>query len=224
MKKVEILLFVCLIALFSCNKEKNNPDLSNSDTALVNGSSLKSGGTSFPGYSFCLGVPWLMQIPPGTWTANYNCGPTCVVMLSGYFNCTPVNSAQITAEKTWLYNYTGNSAYNTPNGTGTGLPLLKILLSQKHGLSSRILTGVNVDDILNEAFTGQPCIAGVQIAGGNLVTSGGAPHWVIVVGYDGCNIIINDPGTQYGFNRKYSKATFSASWTSQGKPYMPVTK
>lgn len=222
MKKVVILLFVGLTALFSCNKEKENYVPVGKNAVQASNPVLKS---TFPGYSFCLAVPWIEQVPPGDFiTDNYNCGPTCVVMLSGYFNGTPVNSAQITAEKTWLYNYTGNSAYNTPNGAGTGLDLLKILLSQKHGLSSTKLTGSTIDDILIQAYSGKPCIAGVQIAGGNLVSSGGVPHWVVVVGYDGCNIIINDPGTWRGFNRAYSRSVFTASWVSQGKPYMPVWK
>lgn len=220
MKKSSLLFFVILFTVFSCSKEDAyTPTVSNTNQA--SSPVLKS---TFPGYSFCLAVPFLKQVPPGDWANTKNCGQTCAVMLSGYFNSTAVNSSQITAENTWLYNYTGNSAYNNANGYYTSASQIQALLSQKHGLTSSILTGSTVDDILIQAYSGKPCIAHVRISGGVLVSTGGVDHWTLVVGYDGYNVITNDPGSSSGFNKAYSKATFTASWTVGNKLYMPVSK
>lgn len=113
MKKISILFFISLVALISCNEENDGANQFNGKPVQINTPILKS---AFPGYSFCLSVPWLNQVPPGDINNTKNCGQTCAVMLSGYFNNTAVNSSQITAENTWLYNYTGNSAFNNPNG------------------------------------------------------------------------------------------------------------
>ena len=227
MKKISFLFFVILLAIFSCNKEKDGYGPADNNTTQVNTPVLKSAviANTFPGYSFCLAVPWLMQVPPGDINNTKNCGQTCAVMLSGYFNHTAVNSSQITAENTWLYNYTGNSAFNNPNGYFTTASQIQALLSQKHGLTSSILYGTTVDDILSQAYSGKPCLANVRIIGGILVGTGGAAnHWTLVVGFDGYNVITNDPGTQYGFNKAYSKAAFTASWVTGNKLYMPVSK
>jgi len=225
MKKVIILLFIASIIFSSCSKNQDDVTLaSNSATQLAVQEKSAVAASTFPGYSFCLAVPWLPQVPPGDWANTKNCGQTCAVMLSGYFNKTAVNSSQITAENTWLYGYTGNSAYNNANGYYTSTTQIQALLLQKHGLTSSILTGATVDDILNQAYSGKPCIAHVRISGGTLVGSGGVDHWTLVVGFDGYNVITNDPGSSSGYNRAYSKAAFTASWTLGSKLYMPVSK
>jgi len=178
------------------------------------------------GCSYYLPVPFLKQVPPGDWTNTKNCGQTCAVMLGGYFNKTAVTSTQITAQNTWLANYTHDTRYNNANGWYTGgssIGAYRTLLSQVHHLNSFVYNGSSFDDILNYGCDGFPVIAGVMISGGNLVSSGGLAHWVIVVGYDGCNVIINDPGSSSGNARRYSLATFVASWSTQAKIYMPIS-
>ncbi len=144
-------------------------------------------------------------------------------MLAGYFNNSAVNVSQITAQNTWLYNYTGNSSYNDANGYYTSANQLQTLLNQKHGLSSSILYGTSLDDVLSAAYSGKPCIVHVKISGGTLVSSSGVDHWALLVGYDGTNVVVNDPGTSYGNGKLYSAATFLASWTAGNKLYMPVS-
>lgn len=177
--------------------------------------------------SYYLSVPFLKQVPPGDWTNTKNCGQTCAVMLGGYFNKTAVNSTQITAQNTWLAKYTGNSKYNDPNGwytSGSNLSAYQALLAQVHRLNSPIKYGKTIDDILNYGCQGYPVIVGVQISGGKLVSKGGLAHWALLVGFDGCNVILNDPGTSYGNGIRYSTSTFTASWATQGMIYIPINK
>lgn len=223
MKKVLFLLFIVFF-LFRCNKENHllNDYPSVNEVQQAEESVLKS---SFPGYSFYLPVLFLTQVLPGDWSNTKNCGQACVTMLAGYFNNSAVNSSQITAQNAWLYGYTGDYRYNDANGYYTSATQLQALLSQKHGLSSSILYGSCVDDILSQAYSGKPCIVHVRISGGTLVSSGGVEHWVLVVGFDGYNVIVNDPGSSSGNGRAYSKASFFASWSSAGnKLYMPVSQ
>lgn len=205
--------------------QEENPDTLNSgfkgDNPQISG---------YPPYCFGLNVPLLAQVPPGNWSPNppgsnnftHNCGQTCCVMLSGYFNGTAVNSTAITAENTWLASYTGNQTYNQPNGWDTNTSQLNALLWQKHNLHSSVNVGTTLDQVINTVASGKPCIASVRISGGNLVPSGGYGHWVIVVGWNG-NVIINDPGCGV-VRRSYSVSAFNASWTAGGKYYMPVWK
>lgn len=178
---------------------------------------------SYPPYSFVLNLPFLKQVPPGDWAGTKNCGQTCVVMLAGYFNGTLALPSQITAQNTWLAEHLNDPRYNQANGWYTGLGLLQTLLSEKHDLSSSIRSGNHADDVVNYASQGKPCIVGVMIKNGKLVSSGGVAHWALVVGWDG-QIVMHDPGTSTGSFKKYSVAAFEASWATQGKSYMPVWK
>ncbi|MEI7452494.1 MAG: C39 family peptidase [Candidatus Falkowbacteria bacterium] len=227
MKKSSFLFSTCLILLLGCSKKNDNLVVTK-DTSHVQGSKLKSATVSstFPGYSFCLGVPWIKQFPPGDINGTKNCGQTCAVMLSGYFNGTAVNSAAIVAEDNWLASYYNDARFNNATGNSyvTTAAQIQTLLKQRHGLTATPFNGSTVDDMLAQAYAGKPCIANVMIKAGLLATSGGAMHWTLVVGFDGTYVITNDPGTQYGFNKKYTKAEFTASWTVGNKLYMTVSK
>ena len=183
---------------------------------------------SYAQCSYWLSVPFLKQVPPGDWTNTKNCGQTCAVMLGGYFNGSAVNSSAITDQNDWLYNYTSDSRYNDANGWYTGgskLSAFLHLLTDYHGLSASAHYGSSIDDILDEGCSDNPVIAGVQISGGQLVSSGGVGHWAIVIGYDPYydEVILNDPGNSNGGSITYSVTDFVNSWASQDKIYIPVS-
>lgn len=185
-------------------------------------------------FSYCcyrLYIPFLTQVPPGDWDNTKNCGQTCAVMLGGYFNATPVNSSEITEQNKWLAMYTGDKRYNSPNGWYTGgssLTAYRQILLNVHHLKTSVYYGKDIYDILNYGCQQMPVIVGVLIKKGKLVSNvkdkDAASHWAIVVGCDGNKVILNDPGTNSGNGIKYDVATFTSSWATQGKIYMPVRR
>ncbi len=193
--------------------------------AIIFCSAFLASSTVFSYCCYRLYVPFLAQVPPGDWSNTKNCGQTCAVMLGGYFNGTPVNTSKITEINTWLAKYTGDNRYNSPNGWYTGgnsLTAYRQVLLNVYKLNTFVYYGKDIYDILNYGCQQMPIIVGVQIKTGRLVSSGGVAHWAIVAGCDGNKIILNDPGTNSGNGIKYDVATFTASWATQGKIYMPV--
>lgn len=208
-------LAVVGLCFAGCSKDHD------SITEPTSSQAQEDGLKAYPPYSISLNVPFLKQVPPGDWANTKNCGQTCLVMLGGYFNGTPVNSSRITAHNSWLAMYTGDSRYNQANGWYTSDTLLRDMLAQYHGLGSARYYGSTPQDVVNQLTYGRPCIVGVRISGGRLVSSGGVAHWALVVGWDG-DIIVNDPGSSSGNHRRYSIATFDASWATSGRKYIPV--
>ncbi|MBU1202625.1 C39 family peptidase [Patescibacteria group bacterium] len=208
--------------LIGCDREEAGV-VSPVEVEQVVASPSEQAEKAYPPYSFSLRVPFLTQVPPGDWLNTKNCGQTCAVMLGGYFNNSPVNSSQITAQNVWLANYTGNSCYNRANGCDTSIYRLKTLLEQKHKLRTSYPACSTLEQLINIVASGKPCVVGVMIKSGNLVSSGGYPHWAIVVGWNG-NVIINDPGSSRGNHRSYSIAAFDASWATQGRTYFSVSR
>jgi len=177
--------------------------------------------------SISLKVPFLPQVLPGDWNNTKNCGQTCAVMLGGYFRGSAVNANAITAANAWLAKTTGDKRYNDANGWYTGgnsLKYFQALLAKYNGLKQATAYGKKPEEMLEYVCAGKPCIVGVMIKGGKLVNAGGVAHWAIVVGWDGANVILNDPGTKSGNHIKYSRAAFDATWATQGRVYLVITK
>lgn len=181
---------------------------------------------SYPNFSFYLNVPWLPQVPPGSWSGTKNCGQACGVMLGGYFNHGAVAPWVITAENTFLANRFNDPRYNNANGwytNFTGRNALGVLLREFHDLNYTVYYGRAPDDVVNEMLHGRPVICGVMIKNGRLVSSGGIAHWVLGVGWDGC-IFLHDPGTTQGRFIRYTVGAFDASWATQGRIYVPIRR
>lgn len=174
-----------------------------------------------------LRIPFITQAPPGDSENSENSFSACIVMLAGYFNRTIVNAGQITDQNDWLYDATGDYRYLSPNGwhaSEENLSDYQELLSKMHGLSTFVFHGETFDDILDYGYDNFPVLAGVMTKNGELVSSGGNPHWVIVVGFNGYDVIVNDPGAIDGDSKYYSLDEFLASWFTQGNIYLPVSE
>jgi len=185
-----------------------------------------SGNARADGCSYYIDVPHITQVPPGDWQNTKNCGQACAVMLGGYFNSSPVNSTAITAQNTWLYYDTSDSNFLDSNGYYTGGtygPNFVDLLEEYHGLTAACYTGGTMDDIFDSGCDGDPVIVMIHISEGQLVTSGGVAHWAIVVGCDGYNIVLTDPGTSSGDGIYYDLDDFEDSWDLEGNIYIPVS-
>lgn len=197
-------------------------------TVVPTGNGLQKPGiktNSYPNYSFGLNVPYVCQYS-GTADMNVtkNCGQACAVMLGGYFNRGTVSYGEILNEDRWLANRFGDSRYNNLGSYYTGFSgrnELGTLLSSYHGLKYQVNYGSSPQVVVGELMYGRPVIVGVMIKGGQLVSSGGVPHWVIATAWSN-GIVVNDPGSSSGQNRWLSVAQFDATWATQGRIYIPV--
>lgn len=178
-------------------------------------------GVQTQSMSFSLGIPFEPQVPPGDWTYTKNCGQTCAAMINQYFHGISATPTTTYLENWYLGHAFNDSRYYDPNGWYTGFGSrneLGTLLVGYCGLRYSMLTGWGLNDIINVAYNNQPVICGVMISGGRLVASGGKAHWVVLLGSDSYgNVILNDPGTNYGNHIKYSASAFYGSWSTQGR-------
>ena len=180
---------------------------------------LQQIATAYPPACFVLNVPWIKQFPPGDQSNTKNCGQACGVMIGGFFNNGTVASWVITSENSWLAAILHDSRYLDPNGwytNFTGTNALGKLLNQYHAVRYSVMCAASVEVLINQVYNSRrPVLVGVMISGGRLVRTGGVAHWALVVGWDGCNVILNDPGTKDGNFIRYSVSTFNASWATQ---------
>jgi hypothetical protein len=185
----------------------------------------------YPNYCFALKVPWLPQVPPGTWDGTKHCGQTCCVMLAAYLKGLSVSSSKITDVDKWLAQRFNDNRYLDVNGYFTnfsGRNELGAILSAYYCLNYGPACGSDPSAVVNQAAAGRPCIVGVEIGGvkPGVLSATGDPkkqHWALVIGWDG-RVILNDPGTGSGSGIPYSVAAFDASWATSGRTYAPVWK
>lgn len=183
----------------------------------------------YPPYSFQQNVPWLSQMPPKNpadsdataWSKTKNCGQTCVVMARGYLNGAAVNKSSIEAADYKLASVYG-SAYNPPYSAATNTSKLQ-WLCQQYGLQASTGTGQTPADVVNLVASGKVVIVAVQI--GMTTYKGG--HFMILTGYDGSYLYFHDPGRTYASDGRfvrYSISQFDASWATQGRAYVKVSR
>ncbi len=190
-----------------------------------------AGTAATPNKSFGYNVPFLSQKANGTWDKSMNCGPTCCIMADGFLRGTPVNNARIDEANVWLKKNV-DAGFAVPNGhpRGASAADMTALMTRSYGLRVEKKYGKSVDDVINDVAGGKLAIVGCHMkqVGGlpTLVGSGGVGHWVLVVGWDG-KVIVHDPGTDWpdkGKFRAYTVAAFDASWATQGRVYLLVSK
>ena len=177
---------------------------------------------SYPNASFSINAPWIPQVPPGDWNNTKNCGQTCAAMIGGYYHNYCPGSSMITAENSWLRNYTGDTRYLNANGWYTGSGTLPPLIRSYHALSVNVYYGNQPDDVVMEGYRGRPVIVAVKTRMGS---STGVPHYMVFVGFSYPYMYFHDPGRSTPENGRFVRYTISqfyASWSTQGKQYMPV--
>ncbi|KAB0669028.1 hypothetical protein F6V30_14420 [Oryzomonas sagensis] len=187
-----------------------------------------------------LTVPWIPQVPPGDWDHTVNCGPACYLMVASFLNNTPLTSdskdsngntvkgnaensikAIIDFMASHYSNYKpsgnpGSSEYY--NGQLTNDSMLLALLKDK-GFDAMVVTTDDLSGIEDEIDKGHPVIVLTLTQKGNFsnIMRNGADHWMVVVGYDDSNIIVNDPGQglsheSNGHNKAYTRKSFEDTW------------
>jgi uncharacterized protein YvpB len=157
-----------------------------------------------------LNVPYKSQLDPADANMAYaDCGPCCLAMiLAGIGKSISTNDVA--------------KAAGMVQGDKTGRLLSQLVsAAQKYGLA--MATGQSsLDDLKRLIDNGQPAIALVRYQ--NLPQrhdpryTGG--HYVLVVGYDEQNILINDPyypaGSTTGYQKAYTYQGWLAAWKADG--------
>ena len=174
-----------------------------------------------------LEVPFITQVPPGSWGTTKNCGQTSSLMVFCYWNSTTPTTDDIKAIDDWLYQNYGDPIDNY-NGYFTDHTKLKLeALAQGYGsfIYSYETDKWDLARVKQEIDGGRPVI--VAIAGeltGNYIGDDDAwhttdrdystnGHWLVVKGYSDTDVICNDPGTSHGHNIYYDNDEFSnAMW------------
>jgi hypothetical protein len=217
---------LCVVTLIGCGSDQKST-VTGPESGRIAGSTTQPEG--YPPYSFQQNVPWLSQLPPKNpadpdsiaWHKTKNCGQTCVVMARGYINGAAVNSSAIEAADRLLAIPNG-SAYDPPYSAVTNTAKL-VWLCQQYGLQATASTGQTPADVVNLVASGKVVIVGVKIG----MTTTAAGHFMILTGYDGTYLYFHDPGrSQASKGRfvRYSISQFDASWATQGRAYVKVSR
>jgi len=222
-------LSVGMLILCSCGKGNPVGVRFSGDTDTEQDTTISPVAATMPSSCFVLPVPWLPQIPPGDWSNTKNCGQAVAVMLGGYFNHGTLAAWVITEENKWLAAHFNDNRYLSPNGWYTGqdnAAPLRELLWNFHALAAPYYQGSTAADVVWEGARGKPVIVGVKT---NMGTTIGVSHWMLFVGWDGKYMYFADPGHSYRSNYggsyfRYTVTQFEASWATQGKVYLPVTR
>lgn len=167
-------------------------------------------------------VPFIAQSPPGDWQQNKNCGPAAALMIAGYYGEFQPALEDLENELDWLYDgdYISpqiNAEYYDGNVTTT--LILKNLLENYFGLEPVIKK--NAADwplVQTQLKKGNPVIVGVNIQ----MNPNKLGHFMVVVGYDDDEIIVNDSGLAQGALKKYDLEKFFSSWQTSNNSVVYV--
>lgn len=163
-------------------------------------------------------VPFISQVPPGTWDKTKNCGQTSALMVFCYYDGRTPTSQGIIAIDDWLYSRFGSSqAVNGYSGSYSTSSTLETLAKERGGIYggfplSYKASSWTVARVKQEINAGHPVI--VAVTGAPLGQSYGG-HWLVAKGYTSTGIITNDPGRTNG-QLTYTNTQFANAMSSQG--------
>lgn len=167
-------------------------------------------------FSNPLGVPFIPQVPPGTWSETKNCGQTSSLMAYSFYDETTPTVQGIKDIDTWLNSRFGDpiNNWNGAYQTTTKLETLAKEYGGKYGVFpySYKASGWTVARVKQEIDAGHPVI--VAVTGAPLGQSYGG-HFLVVKGYTSTGIITNDPGRTNGV-LTYTNTQFANAMSSQG--------
>ena len=177
-----------------------------------------------------LDVPWIPQVPPGTWLKTMNCGQASSLMIFDYYKKTrPPDATSDAPCRIWQINYWLDyrypaKGYMNPSGNGKGTWRELPVLSKDFGgfEDSSRHRGFTLDDLRNELSQGYPVIVGVFT---DMAETGGASHWMVLTGIDDTYVYVNDPGHSWESGKgKYYYAInkFENCWARQGNTAVTI--
>lgn len=172
--------------------------------------------------TFLLKIPFSPQAPTGNWDTLHNeaCEETSAIMAATFFGAidngahqTDVKlppdfvEAQLSMLTQWEQNHFGY--YLDINTKETAQ-----MIEQVYGLKTEILTDYTETDIKNQMLQNHVVLLpanGVKLGNPNFRSPGPPYHMLVLKGYEGSQIITNDPGTRNGLNYPYSFNTLYAA-------------
>lgn len=186
---------------------------------------IASPSSSF-GYNVHLSVPFLPQVPPGSWTGanakvrTNNCGQTSVVMILAMYKQQQPTASDIMAADNWLLK-TYRDPVNNYNGSPTDVGKLAALAIGYGGIpASAPASNWTIAQLQSALTNGYPVIVAVwtnMIVGVNQL-----PHFMVLIGMDDQYVWVNDPGHTAGANVRYPIAQFLPVWANQGSAVVTI--
>ncbi len=175
--------------------------------------------------SFLIDVPFTSQAPFGKWDEMHEeaCEEASVIMVK-YFLDKKNLLPQIAEDeiknlvKFQIKNY---GDYKDGNAEQTAKLYSDFYGHPRNGLKMKVIYDFNKDDLKKYLSRGNPIIvpaAGRLLGNPNFTAPGPLYHNLVLIGYEGNNIITNDPGTKRGERYKYDINTlFNAIHDFTGK-------
>jgi uncharacterized protein YvpB len=180
--------------------------------------------------SFMLAVPFTTQAPNNNWDRNEDCEETSITMANAFLggdrgDKLPAARAQesINALKTWEGK---NLGYNANTGTDATTRMA----TGAFGLKVETLSDYSADDLKQALREGHPILLSVNakvLNPAQYEVKGPLYHMIVVLGYDGENFTVHDPGTNSGARNVYSFTELknsAADWDQGTKTIQPSTK
>jgi len=163
-----------------------------------------------------LDVPFLPQVPPGTWPRTRSCGQASAAMMRAYYHGEVPTPDDIIRANHWL-NDTYGVALNGGNSDYTNVFMMRKWL-ESEGVPARVGLG-NLATLKNLLREGKPVLLAAY---SDMNPSGGAKHAMVAIGYDESHIYVNDPGKLSGKHNTYSKERVMSAWGAQGHWYVTL--
>jgi uncharacterized protein YvpB len=162
-----------------------------------------------------LDVPFLSQVPPGSWSDTRNCGQTSFLMIDAYFNNKNIDETSIKNIDDWIEKNIGDSKRNY-SGSYTTVDKIKNIAVDYGSFDPESIVierrNKNIDFLKQEVEASRPVIVAVYT---NMLLKGierDVLHFMVLVGIDETHVYVNDPGKSKGEKNKYTIEQFLKAW------------
>jgi hypothetical protein len=157
---------------------------------------------------YSIKVPFTTQAPLVNWDSAHEeaCEEASLIMVHHYIDKTTIISKE--SAETEIQNLLTYEAENNFAVDVTVKELNQIAKGYYSLNSGRVVTDATIDKIKTEIAANRPVIipaAGKMLGNPNFQNGGPNYHMLVVVGYEGNEFIMNDPGTRKGENYRYKQ-------------------
>lgn len=192
-----------------------------------------SGSCVGPASELKLAVPWIPQVPPGSWDKTMNCGPTSYLMIDSFYRAVTPTSFGIKAIDDWMAaNITGWSLNNyngDPQGSNTG-EISRVATEYGTYPGSTKFSGATCENLKAELQAGRPVIVVIDTQTKNnhpstTMKPSGHGHFAVLGGMDKEYVYLFDPGRSVAVQgcgencqgRRFTLDSFYEIWSKHGR-------